>query len=129
MMKKVIGLLIVMMVILPANTYAFDAKVSEVTPQFFYVNDKESLSNDNSVEGDYICVEDTNNDLAIKSTDGQIEPLTTCSESGGYGLGSGGAVRWEINPRFSTIHTFTGTLTITKYIAGAPILWGMGLYL
>ncbi|MNV58995.1 hypothetical protein D3C71_1513940 [compost metagenome] len=73
-------------------------------------------------------MDDIADNLTVQSIDGQIKPLTTCSGDGGYAridsvFGSGGAVRWEVNPRFSTVHIFTGALIISKYVGGVPVLY------
>ncbi|QLG37433.1 MULTISPECIES: hypothetical protein [unclassified Paenibacillus] len=121
-MKKIVLLLLVFLFTLPLNAFAHDGKVNEVVPEVEITQDFESLPKSITVEGDYVCVDD---DLALQSVDGEVGPLSTCSGDGGYAriepaFGLGGAVRWEVNPRFSTVHFFTGTLVISRYINGLP---------
>lgn len=122
MMKKIVLLLLVFLFALPLNAFAHDGKVNEVVPEVEITKDFESLPKSTTVEGDYVCVDD---DLVLQSVNSEVGPLSTCSGDGGYAridpaFGLGGAVRWEVNPRFSTVHFFTGTLVISRYINGLP---------
>ncbi|WP_106768790.1 hypothetical protein [Paenibacillus faecalis] len=126
-MKKIVGLLLIMLLIMPINAFAAEVNGSEKTPNVEVSKDFASLKNNNLVEGKYVCVDDTDDNLTVQSVDGQYEPLSTCSGSGGYArlnekFGPGGAVSWEINPRFSTVHTFTGSIMVHKYVGRIPVL-------
>lgn len=125
-MKKIVGLLLVFLFIIPFNAFAFN--VDEKLPNVEASENFALLPDSITVEGNYVCVEDTADNLLIQSDDGQIKPLTTCSGDGGYAridtvFSNSSAVRWEINPRFSTVHTFTGSLIISRYQGGIPILY------
>jgi hypothetical protein len=121
MVKKVAGLLLVFLFLVPFQTFAYNP--NENTAQVEVPEDFASLPSSITVEGNYVCVDDT-----VDNVDGQFKPLTTCSGDGGYArldsvFGTGGAVRWEINPRFSTAHVFTGSLTILRYQNGVPVFY------
>ncbi|WP_427180643.1 hypothetical protein [Paenibacillus sp. TC-CSREp1] len=121
-MKKIVLLLLVFLFILPLNALALDGNVIEVKPEVEITEDFTSLPKSIIVEGDYVCVDDN---AMFKAVNGEVTPLRTCSGDGGYArldpaFGPGGAVRWEVNPRFSTVHFFTGTLVISRYINGLP---------
>ncbi|MEO2255784.1 hypothetical protein ABGV43_02425 [Paenibacillus amylolyticus] len=119
-MKRTVLLLLVFLFTLPLNAFAMDGNLDEVTPEVEITEDFTTLPESITVEGDYICVDDN---AMLQSVDGEVKPLATCSGNGGYArlepaFGPGGAITWEVNPRFSTVHFFTGTLVVSRYING-----------
>ncbi|MBO2945359.1 hypothetical protein JJQ72_15390 [Paenibacillus sp. F411] len=120
-MKKMIGLLLVMVLVMPIN--AFAAEVNNMSPKVEAPEDFALLNEYNLIEGQYVCVDDTQAVVSVN----QIDPLATCSGSGGYArinsaFGPGGAISWEVNPRFSTLHTFSGAIVVYKYYGVLPVL-------